>query len=117
MILLDNESINGNHLQPFLLEILQAFDAGLGDMIILSESSVVFGGTYRQHVCRFQPFENGIEGGLGSFHARIKIFDDLVAVRVLVFDGGKHANFQESALQLSVHTIPPSTKYIVTRSI
>ena len=60
--------------------LLAGLYALFGDVVILPQPAAVLRSANRQHVRRFQPFQNGIQGRFGKLEIRLHVFYDLVAV-------------------------------------
>ena len=83
-------------LLPFLREGVEAVDSRLVDVVVLSEPSVVLHRAHREHLSLLKPPENRVEGGLRNLDIRLYGFDYSVAVAVLVSDGSKNADVDQS---------------------
>ena len=102
---------------PFLLKILNTFESQRGNVIVFTQSAVVFHTANGEELCFLQSSEDGLEGGFRNFDIRLDILDDLIAVGILIFNCGKDTNVQKSAFHLNFHKIPPFTQYYTTHSI
>ena len=94
LILLDYKLINRHDFAPFGFEFLDAADAEIGDAIIFAEPAAVFCGADGEQIAAFQALQDSVQSGFGQLDVGPQILDDLVAVGILVFDGGKDTHVQ-----------------------
>ena len=92
--------VDRQDLLPFFLKISDAFDALLRDVVVLPQTAVSFHGVNRQHICPFQPPQNGVQGRLGQYHIGLHVLDDLIAVGVLILNGCQYANTQSDYMDI-----------------
>ena len=102
------EAVDVHHALPFAEEGGDALPSRVGKMIEFAQASVVLLRILAEAAAALQPFQDGIQGGFGHLYAGRKLFDDAVAVGILVRQGGQDADFQQTAFQLSVLAIKES---------